>query len=456
MIRQCPEKALFWRTMCCSAAWRLLFSWAPCSLLRPRHSTAAGSPSVVPTFDSLGRPIALVLLFLMAMAPVLPWRKASTELVSQRLFWPAVTSVVVTAVAVLWFGARGFYPVITFAMGGFAGGAAGRQVLIATRRQGWRGFVGRTNGGMIVHLGVVLLALGVAASESYKTDRVATLRPGESVEVGDHTFTYLSARAEETARVQRVLALIQIDGGDVYEPARTRYRQQGMIVGTPSVKPGFQEDLFLVLDESPETSTSPIRLRVVIRPMITWIWAGGILMGLGTLLAVFPGKRRRGTEAVSAAVAGEPPAAEPTTCRTTRKRGRRCRNRPCLRILPRPLTPDALEPDRRIRLIAGSVGVLVFGLIMLFAFGRTSAVDEPSSLLSRRVPAVAGPLVPTDADYPSDQYSIDNHRGQWVLVNFFATWCPPCIAEHPELVAIDETSDVELVSVVFDDSLQPT
>ena len=64
-------------------------------------------------------------------------------------------------------GARGLAPLLAFALGGFAGGAAVRQVVLATRRQGWRGLVGRANGGMIVHLGVVLIAVGLAASSSY-------------------------------------------------------------------------------------------------------------------------------------------------------------------------------------------------------------------------------------------------------------------------------------------------
>ncbi len=189
---------------------------------------------------------------------------------------------------------------ITFGLGGFAGGAAVRQVALATRRQGWRGFVGRTNGGMIVHLGVVLIAVGIASSEAYKTDRTATLLPGESITAAGHEFTYLGVGADTNARRDRVWADIQIDGGDIYAPAQTRYRLQGMQVPTPSVRAGFTEDLFLVLDQSPEQADGPIRLRVIVRPMISWLWAGGALMALGTLLAVFPGNRRRGTEAVSA------------------------------------------------------------------------------------------------------------------------------------------------------------
>ena len=263
-----------------------------------------------PYFDSLGRPIAVVTLFLMAVAPVLPWRKASTELLSERLFWPAVTAVVVTATSLL-LGGRGFWPVITFALAGFAGGAAARQIILATKRLGWRGLVGRTNGGMIVHLGVVILAVGVAASESYKTDRIFTMDPGETVQVQDHTFTYTELAADRTARRDRTFARIVIDDGPEYQPARTRYRQQGIVVGTPSVKPGFTEDLYLVLDDVPTDPSGPIRLRVIIRPLIGWIWGGGVLMAIGTLLAVFPGdRRRRGTEPVGVAPAAPPAGAE--------------------------------------------------------------------------------------------------------------------------------------------------
>ncbi len=264
-----------------------------------------------PYFDSLGRPIAIATLFMMAVAPVLPWRKASTELLSTRLFWPAVSAVLVTAFSVV-VGARGFWPVLTFALGGFAGGAAARQIILATRRQGWKGFVGRTNGGMIVHLGVVLLAVGVAASESYKIDRIFTLEPGETAVVDDHSFTYTELAADRTSRRDRTFAKIVIDDGSEYQPARTRYRQQGMVVGTPSVKPGITEDLYLVLDEVPPDPDGPIRLRVIIRPLISWIWAGGILMAFGTLLAVLPGKRRRrGTEPAGAASVGVAASASP-------------------------------------------------------------------------------------------------------------------------------------------------
>src|SRR5690606_38482956 len=92
-----------------------------------------------PYFDRMTIPLGLTLLFLMAVAPVLPWRKASGELLGQRLFWPAWTGTAAVVVAVL-AGAHGLAPLLAIGLGGFAAGAAARQVALATRRQGWRGF----------------------------------------------------------------------------------------------------------------------------------------------------------------------------------------------------------------------------------------------------------------------------------------------------------------------------
>ncbi len=266
-----------------------------------------------PYFDSMARPIAMVVLFLMSTAPVLPWRKASTEVLSVRLFWPAVVAVMSMAVSLV-LGARGLYPVLTYGLGGFAAGAAARQVVLATRRQGWRGFVGRTNGGMIVHLGVVLLAVGLASAESYRSERTVRLEVGETATVEGHEFRYLEPGADINDRRLRVFAAIEIDGEDVHHPSTINFRQMGQIVATPSVRTGFTEDIYLVLAENPDPDNDAIQLRVIIRPMVAWIWAGGLLMALGTLLALFPGQRRRGTEPSSAPVKvapvpdGPPPA----------------------------------------------------------------------------------------------------------------------------------------------------
>ena len=75
-------------------------------------------------------------------------------------------------------GLRGWSPVLAVGLGGFAAGAALRQLVLAMSRQGWRGVVGRANGGMIVHLGVVIVAVAMIVScfIAFAMPRAATVQ----------------------------------------------------------------------------------------------------------------------------------------------------------------------------------------------------------------------------------------------------------------------------------------
>ena len=263
----------------------------------------------VPYFNRMSMPIGLALLFLMAVAPALPWRKASGETLGHRLLWPAWagTGALVLSVVI---GARGLAPLVAFGLAGFAGGAAVRQVALATRRQGWRGLVGRTNGGMVVHLGVVLIAVAFAASSSYAHQRELRLEPGATVRgVAGHTITYLGLEERvEDNRTDRI-ARIRIDGGQVYAPRLQRFPNGSQEIGRPSVRSTAVEDVYLALLEAQPGGA--IRLRVIVMPLVLWLWVGGATIAFGCVLAAFPGRRRRGTEPTSAPVptvaASEPP-----------------------------------------------------------------------------------------------------------------------------------------------------
>jgi cytochrome c-type biogenesis protein CcmF len=254
-----------------------------------------------PFFDKLAVPTGLVLLFLMCIAPVLPWRKASGELLSQRLFWPAWAGIAALALSVV-LGATGFASLLTFTLGGFAGGSALRQLVLATRRQGWRGFVGRANGGMVVHIGVILIAVALAASNSYTHSQELSLKKGVVASYGGHTFELIGFRETTDDRRTEIAALVSIDGGQAYAPAVSKFKAMGMNVGTPSVKTSFAYDLYLTLEPPVKASSDAAKIKVFIKPMVMWLWIGGGLMGIGTLLSAFPGRRRRPTDPTSARV----------------------------------------------------------------------------------------------------------------------------------------------------------
>jgi len=115
--------------------------------------------------------------------------------------------------------------------------------------------------------------------------------------------------------------------------------------------------------------------------------------------------------------------------------------------------PDDLDEPRRghlARNAALAVGVVLVALVALLATAKTDDQRQPEArIVGQAVPVVQG----TTLD--GGTYDIDAHRGNWVVVNFFASWCTPCRVEQPELVAFDRehrnAGDVEIVSVVFQD-----
>jgi cytochrome c-type biogenesis protein CcmF len=261
-----------------------------------------------PFFDRMTTPVGLALLTVMGIAPVLPWRKASPELLRDRLFWPACLGVACVVVPVL-FGADGLAPLLAFGLGGFAAGSALRQLALATRRQGWRGLLGRANGGMIVHLGVIMIAVALAAQTSYQRVGEFTLHPGETARFGGHTFTYLKQVVDDKPAALVTSARIRIDHSAVYAPAQQLYKARGDIIATPSVKTGLAGDIYLTLLTPATDATSTVTFGVRLMPFSMWLWVGGGLIAVGTLLAAFPGRwRRRPTDPVSAPV----PAAKTT------------------------------------------------------------------------------------------------------------------------------------------------
>jgi len=258
-----------------------------------------------PYFDTMTTPLGLALLFLMAIAPALPWHGASGQLLRARLVWPAwaATLTVLGCVAA---GLRGLATLVAFGLGAFAGTGALRQLVVSNRlarRRGekvWQRLGDRANGGMVVHLGVVVIAVALAASMSYGQRGQFRLGLGKSVTFAGHTVTYLGTHSAVQPSRSSLVANLRVDGGGTYHPAISQFGADTQGIGTPSVDSGLTGDVYVTLIDAPQSGSGPATIGVVVQPLVMWLWLGGAIMALGTLMAVVPGRRRRGHDAVAA------------------------------------------------------------------------------------------------------------------------------------------------------------
>ena len=244
-----------------------------------------------PYFNRLIIPIGLGLLFLMAVAPALPWRKASGRAAAD-------------AAAVAGVGGHGddralrgvphwgLAPLLAFGLGAFAGAAALRQLVLA-RKQGCAvDRSGQRRDGRAPRCGAHRGGLrSLALVRANRADGAAAARREHE---GGRPHVHLRRPADREVRKQDVGGgAVRVDGGRVFAPALTQFPFATQAIGTPSVHTGLREDIYLTLSAAAEKPGDPAVIGVAVQPLVMWLWIGGGLMAFGTLLAAWPGRRRR-------------------------------------------------------------------------------------------------------------------------------------------------------------------
>ena len=339
-----------------------------------------------PIFNMVNIPWALVLLALTGIGPLIAWRKASAANLRRNFVGPTLSGLWVTVlllalgfrdyvaalkglggsllrldVAGLFEHVKAFYPALTFGIGTFVIAAIGLEyyrgvrvrmhnkgesVPVALGRMMW--FNKRRYGGYVVHVGIVLIFLGIAASSAYQTEAVRALAPGELMAVDDYMMRYdgyrLVAEDDHMGAVTEVSVFDRDSGKSLgYLQAEQRWhpnmqfpelkeafldaREKGergdpgyaqavralyrMIplyerqfqreVKTPSTEVGvlamatparMGED-FYVIPLAVDPDTGRANFRVFVNPMVNFIWFGGLVFVLGACLCIMPDARER-------------------------------------------------------------------------------------------------------------------------------------------------------------------
>jgi cytochrome c-type biogenesis protein CcmF len=319
-----------------------------------------------PWFDRYIVPLAITLTLLSGIGPIIAWRRITLANLRRAFVWPAVATAVAFLLLVVATPAEEstasliMFTLIAFVFAvvgqEFARGASARRLMT---RESWPVAVSslvarnrRRYGGYIVHVGVAVLFLGVAASSAFHDQADARLLPGQSAKVGDYTITYVrpTARPGDDRGTGALMSLgadlrVTKDGKtwDMH-PARNYFGspdQRGPFSGVfdgestseVDLRWGARQDFWVAVqpdlrnvqaaireadtkfgDAGPRTQgivtmailqrymnkPAPMPVRAIVSPMVAWIWVGGGIALLGALLALWPSPAARRQEAAAA------------------------------------------------------------------------------------------------------------------------------------------------------------
>ncbi len=257
-----------------------------------------------PFFDMVTAPIGLALLFLMGVGPALPWGRADAERLRRAFLVPSAVGIAVAGGAFV-LGVRAVYPLLTFGLAGFVLTVIVdefRKGMEARRRiAGSRGLRAlgellvrnrRRYGGYVVHAGIVVIVVALSISQAWRFEREVTVDAGERMSIGEYQVELDRVWGEEQARRFVVGSTLEIYRGGrslgTMEPSLNFYPNADQPIATPAVRSSPKEDLYLTLMAFDREEGSHATLRAIVNPAVPWLWVGGLIVGLGAVLAIWP------------------------------------------------------------------------------------------------------------------------------------------------------------------------
>jgi len=282
-----------------------------------------------PYFNTMALPGGLLMLFLMGVGPMLPWGRADNKTVIRQFVIPGAVGVLVV-IACLAFGLRGFMPLTAFGFAGFVTVITLRELLLPARERmsaqkenAWTALVRsasrsrRRFGGYVVHLGIVAIIVAIAASSAFKIHNTGTLRVGQTLDVGGYLVRFDGlANGQEPHRswIGANITVIYPSGREakhhgLNSPRMSFYERQTDPVGSPAVDEEILKDIYVAL-LSFDKDNNTASFNAWVFPLVGWIWYAIPLLVLGSLIAMWP-QRKRETEVVVAAAGPVVPSGSP-------------------------------------------------------------------------------------------------------------------------------------------------
>ena len=270
-----------------------------------------GEPVTVgpPYYNFFLKAFGLPLLVLMGIGPLIAWRRASLRGLGKTFAWPAAFALACGVILVA-LGAGSSIPgLVGYTFCAFALASIVLEFVRGTRARhalgssSWLGafssLVGRNRrryGGYVVHVSIVLLAIGIVGSSAYDTIRDAQLRPGQSMSVAGYDLRYRGVEESRGANAQEIRAVVDVsrDGEQLgtLRPGKNRYFAEQQVSNEAAIRsdPLNGEDLFLIADQ---IDGETVFLRVLVKPLVNLLWIAGFVFLAGAAIALWPDAREQ-------------------------------------------------------------------------------------------------------------------------------------------------------------------
>lgn len=256
-------------------------------------------------YEAATGPLFAGLLLLMGIAPLSAWRHSTAKTLGRAIWKPTIASVVLTAVIFIlgvrnWAALLGFWlsalvvfvTLYEFWRAAYARHKKSGENLAAAL---WR-LMGRNRrryGGYIIHLGVILMALGIIGIELFQTETQGTIPQGGQLTLGEYSIRYDTLSifdAEDNRNVAQAELSLFKDGNYIGEltPRRDFFYDSQQPMTIPAVRSTMEEDLYVLLVDWLPISSQGATFRIYHNPLVNWLWLGGIVFILGTFVAAWP------------------------------------------------------------------------------------------------------------------------------------------------------------------------
>lgn len=259
-----------------------------------------------PFYNQVNGPIFLAIILLTGICALIGWRRASIKNLVRNFLWPLVVALML-GIALFFLGIREWYALVAFFVCGFVlstivyewfrGTRARHRMRAENYLKAFLGLIGSNRpryGGYIVHIAIILIAIGVVGSSFYSVEKEATIMPGESMTIKDYTLTYDNLDRYETESKTVVMATLSVyNQGKLIGkliPEKYFHRTYEQPVTEVAIRSTLVEDLYVILIGWDEDGTTAFK--VLVNPLVSWIWIGGVVFVIGGLIAFWPERRK--------------------------------------------------------------------------------------------------------------------------------------------------------------------